>query len=263
MSFELDYLNLCSQVMNQGVTRQSRAGDTIGLFGTMLKIHDLREDRFPLLTTRKMFPRPIFGELTAFIRGNTKVQQFKDLGCNYWDHNAKQWGRPDDVGKIYGYQWRNFGGVDQLQGLVQGLITSPFSRRHVVSCWNPPELNEMCLPPCHILFQCYVNSDFLDMAVNMRSVDVCLGLPTDIVLYATLLIALARHTTYRPGSLTFMLGDTHMYKNHVQSFKEQEVNHPLDLPKYEYTGHNLFLFQPERMAIHNYAPHPKVEYVLN
>jgi thymidylate synthase len=108
-----------------------------------------------------------------------------------------------------------------------------------------------------------VNGGFLDMSVNMRSVDVCLGLPTDIALYAALLIAIARHTDYKPGTLTFMLGDTHMYANHVRSFKEQALNHPMIQPKYKYNGHNLFFFHPDLLLIENYESHAGINYELN
>lgn len=270
--FEADYLNLCREVKYSGTFRESRAGRTVGKFGTMLRIDDLRSNLFPIVTTRKMFPRPIFGELAAFLWGHDRLQQFKDMGCNYWDMNAAQWSINEGVakedqlvGRIYGVQWRNWEyGVDQLKNLIDGIQRDPFGRRHIMTTWNPGELAEMCLPPCHILVQAYVNaSGHIDLSVTMRSVDLCLGLPSDIALYAGFLILLANATSYKPGSLVFQLGDTHIYENHLATLTEQFTKEPLALPTWDCNNIHMDRFFPDELTLIGYTSHESMKYVLN
>jgi thymidylate synthase len=239
--FEQDYINLVSNVVVHGEHRPSRAGFTVGLFGTALRIDCLEEGQFPILTQRKIFPTGVLGELAAFLMGAEDLQSFKDCGCNYWDANAAAWGpnqglEPKDqlVGRIYGAQWRNWTGsqgtVDQVERLVRDLQQNPYGRRHLLTTYNPAELEEMCLPPCHLLAQFNVRTTkHLDCVVTMRSVDLCLGLPSDIILYATLLLILCNETGYSPGKITFMMGDSHVYRNHIDKFQEhaQRAMHPL------------------------------------
>lgn len=243
--FEVDYANLVTNVIKHGEHRPSRAGFTVSLFGTALRINCLEHGEFPILTQRKIFPNGVLGELAAFLMGAEDLQTFKDCGCNYWDANAADWApnqglEPKDqlVGRIYGAQWRNWTGdqgtVDQLKNLVQGLKQEPYGRRHLLTTYNPAELDEMCLPPCHLLAQFNVRTTKqLDCIVTMRSVDLCLGLPSDIILYATLLLILCNETGYSPGTLTFMMGDSHIYRNHIDKFQEH-ANRPMhDLPKFK------------------------------
>jgi len=236
-NFEIDYVNLVTNVIKHGEHRPSRAGFTVSLFGTALRIDCLKHGEFPILTQRKIFPRGVLGELDAFLQGATDLQEFKDAGCNYWDANAAAWNRNDKlptseqtVGRIYGAQWRDWAGqVDQVAELVKGLRENPYSRRHLLTTYNPAELDDMCLPPCHLLAQFNVRTTKqLDCIVTMRSVDLCLGLPSDIILYATLMLLLCNETGYTPGTLTFMLGDTHIYRDHIDTFQEH-ANRPMHL----------------------------------
>lgn len=274
--FETSYLDLLRRVIDLGEKRESRAGDTRSLFGATLAIKELAEGFFPLLTTRKIYYKPVFGELAAFIQGATRLQQFKDYGCNYWDENAHAWspnrGCSDanaNVGRIYGAQWRRWYGkppepIDQLQNLVDGIITDPTSRRHIVTAWQPAELLDMCLPPCHIMFQCYVaEGTRLDMMIYMRSVDLCIGLPSDIALYAALLVLLADETDYRPGRLLFTFGDAHVYENHVETALTQLRRTPALPPRYNKLDAGLFEFMPSDIQIFDYNHHEPMGYAFN
>ena len=221
MSFEQGYMKLLEDVQQYGEMRPSRAGNTIGVFGAKLEIASLAFGDFPLLTARKMFYKPVLGELAAFLLGATDVAVFKMFGCNYWDANAAVWsgnlGCPveeHEVGQIYGAKWRDFHGVDQIRKLVDGINSDPHSRRHLITAYDPSETYQ-CLPPCHLMAQFSVRSDnSLDCIVYMRSVDLCLGLPSDVILYAALLILVAKETDCSCGVLTFMFGDAHIYENH-------------------------------------------------
>ncbi len=246
--FEVDYVNLVSNVVMHGEHRPSRAGHTVSLFGTALQIDALEHGYFPILTQRKIFTTGVLGELVAFLQGADDLQSFKDAGCNYWDANAAAWPRnkgllTEDqlVGRIYGAQWRAWtsphGQMDQVERLVRSLQQDPHSRRHLLTTYNPAELEEMCLPPCHLLAQFNVRaSKHLDCVVTMRSVDLCLGLPSDIILYATLLLILCNETGYHPGKLTFMMGDSHVYRNHIDQFQEHAGRPMLKLPKFKLNG---------------------------
>jgi thymidylate synthase len=159
MSWEHDYLKLLYEVAESGEVQEGRNGTTLSKFGVMIESRDLEDAHFPILTTRKMYPEGIFGELAAFVRGAEMLREFKQFGCNYWDANAAAWkinqGRPIDdhrVGKLYGSKWRWFHGVDQLEQLVRGLKEEPRSRRHVLTTYDPSE-EYQCLPPCHLLAQ--------------------------------------------------------------------------------------------------------------
>lgn len=242
--FEQAYLNLVSEVITRGEHRPSRAGFTVGVFGATFQTDCLERGYFPILTQRKIFPAGILGELEAFLKGAEDLQTFKDAGCNYWDANAAEWAPNkhvpvllQQVGRIYGAQWRNWTGpqgtVDQIAKLVEGLKADPYSRRHLLTTYNPAELTEGCLPPCHVLAQFNVRTTKqLDCIVTMRSVDLCLGLPSDIILYAVLMLVLCNETGCTPGKLTFMLGDTHVYRNHIDQFQEH-ANRPMhELPRF-------------------------------
>lgn len=270
--YEADYFQLLNEVASSGDYRDSRAGPTIGKFGMMFKVDSLREGKFPILTTRTMYPLGIFGELGAFLEGSEMLADFKAHGCNYWDMNAQQWHvnnglAPDDmqVGRIYGVQWREWNGYhDQLGDLVEGIRNNPYGRRHLVTAWNPSELDQMCLPPCHYAFQAYVTTDgYLDLVVNMRSVDLCLGLPADVVLYAAFLILLAKQTGYKPGTLTWMLGDAHIYQNHRATLVEQRRREPYALPTWECTNEDITRFLNNEIVLKDYVSHEGLKYALN
>lgn len=271
--FEVEYCNLVTNVIKHGEHRQSRAGFTVSLFGTALRIDCLEQGYFPILTQRKIFTKGIFGELAGFLRGATDLQTFKDFGCNYWDENAAAWERNKGVpksqqyvGRIYGAQWRAWAGrLDQLAELIKGLKVDPYSRRHLLTTYDPIELDEMCLPPCHLLTQFNVRATKqLDCAVTMRSVDLCLGLPSDIVLYASLLLILCNETGYTPGKLTFMLGDTHVYRDHIDTFQLHANRAMHELPRYtlnpftttdNFVPANLELLNYNNSGVLNYAFH--------
>jgi len=270
--FEKDYLQLLREVKYGGSYRDSRAGRTVSKFGIMLRDHSLRSRLFPLVTTRKIYHKPVLGELAAFINGTSELVDFKAVGCNYWDMNAAQWPRNQgldinqmSVGRIYGVQWNDWNGVyNQLEGLVQGIKGNPFGRRHLLTTWNPSELDDMCLPPCHVLAQAYVTNDrHLDLCVYMRSVDLCLGLPSDVVLYSSFLVALATEVGLAPGSITWMLGDAHIYENHLPLLEEQLHREPYPLPRYDYDGTDFMSFMPESLEILDYQHHDPIVYRLN
>ena len=273
MNYEEKYLRLLDQVLEEGEIRTNRNGNTKGIFGAQLKIDSLRYGLFPILTTRTMSLLPIMGELSAFLAGCRMLSSFKSRGCNYWDMNAAQWsknkGLPQEqheVGNIYGAQWRDWNseGIDQLQQLVQGIKTDPFSRRHIMTCWNPGQLQDMCLPPCHIIVQAYVcNNNYLDLRIDMRSVDLALGLPTDVVLYAGFLVALAYETYRAPGSLIFQFGDAHIYTDHVKSVVRQLERTPEALPGYVYDDTStLGNFSNSSIVLNGYNPQGPIKYAL-
>ena len=272
--FERSYFTLAEHVLDFGNKRPSRAGGTISIFGCSLYIPDMRENRFPIVTTRQIHYRPVMGELACFLKGTDKLQDFIDAGCNYWTPNTEVWFKNRGlsreqmtVGSIYGVQWRNWRGggdqpVDQLKNLINTIKSDPYGRRHIVVAWQPAELEDMCLPPCHILFQCYVSSNFLSMCVYMRSVDVCLGLPSDIILYAALLKLIANETGYHPGDLIFLLGDTHIYANHVEELRDQLNKTPCDLPLYK-LGTTVDTFKPSDLELEDYTFKRGINYELN
>ena len=273
-SYEEVYLNNLQSIVENGTKRPSRAGPTRSIFGCSITIDSLRDGLFPILTTRKIHYKPVLGELAAFNNGAETLWQFKQMGCNYWDMNAQAWhknhGLPLDdidirVGRIYGAQWRDFGGVDQLYNLVEGIKSNPFGRRHVVTAWNPAEEEDMCLPPCHIMFQCYVQeTGHLDMMVYMRSVDMCLGFPSDVILYATQLLLICQDTKLQPGDLIFVLGDTHVYENHVEQVRDQLQRPMSALPTYALRrGASVDEFHPDDLTLHNYEHAGELKYEFN
>ena len=272
--FELDYCKLVSSVLEHGDARPSRAGDTISVFGKMLTIDCLEQGYFPILTQRKIFTRGVLGELDAFLQGAEDLQSFKLAGCNYWDANAAAW--PPNfgvdpcmqrVGKVYGSMWRYWTGEDhthdQLEALVRSLQQDPYSRRHLLTTYNPAELADACLPPCHLLAQFNVRTTKqLDCIVTMRSVDLCLGLPSDLILYATLVLLLCNETGLTPGKLTFMMGDSHIYANHVGIFQEHRQRSMHVLPTFKlkasasinnFVADDLELIDYQHSGVLNYA----------
>lgn len=274
--FDESYKRFVLELLANGTQRDSRAGPTIQTFGSCLKVSV--EHTFPILTTRKIHYMGVFGELAAFLQGATTVKQFEDQGCNYWSHNAAEWEPnhyelPENhvVGRIYGAQWRNWQGseavqgYDQLHQLIKGLKANPYGRRHLLTTYNPAELRMMCLPPCHLLAQFNVREDgLLDCIVYMRSVDVCLGLPSDIVLYAALLVLVANEVDLYPGDLVFMMGDTHMYLNHGEGLLKQLGREALQLPTYRLKETtSIFSFKPTDLELIDYISHPSVSYKLN
>ena len=270
-AFETSYRKLMAAIFQQGHMRPSRVGNTCQLVGTTLGFTELVDGKFPILTTRRMYPRGIWGELAAFLQGATQLSEYTAQGCNYWTDNAAKWDRNQglpveewSVGNIYGAQWRNFGrGVDQIKMLIDGLMKDPYGRRHLLTTYDPSVLHEACLPPCHLLAQFNVQDGRLDLIVYMRSVDVCLGLPADIVLYATLLALIAQTASYKPGRIAFMMGDTHIYSKHSEGAMEQISRDPLPLPGYwlDPTA-TVDNFKPEMIRLVDYQFHEPIKYEL-
>jgi len=270
-------------VLENGVERPDRTGvGTLALFGEQLKF-DNRAGVFPAVTTKRLAFKQVAAELACFIRGYDNLTQFHALGCSIWDGNGTSscWipkaRFEGDLGRIYGTMWRDwhswttiadgrysFKSTDQLQELVHGLIEDPYSRRHLVTAYNPGELDAMCLPPCHVMFQCFVADGRLDLRVDMRSVDLFLGLPFDIASYALLQRLLARETGLRSGWLTFQLGDAHIYKNHIEQVKEVLSRQPYGPPNIGLAASaSLFNFLPAEAFLEDYRAHDAVPAPLN
>jgi thymidylate synthase len=205
------YVPLVKKILEKGERRSTRNQDTLAIFGEKLVID--MEHNFPLLTGRKIHYKPVIGELAAMLNGPKHVNDFKSQGCNYWDKFADEQG---NLNLDYGNAWKDFNGYNQLKTLVETIVTDPTNRRLLVTGWNPANIDKLTLPCCHMLYQWYVrDGKYLDMIWYQRSVDVMIGLPSDIVLAATWNTILANQTNLQPGKLTFMLGDTHIYTNHL------------------------------------------------
>jgi len=255
-NLDAQYLSLLENILENGVEKEDRTGTgTLSLFGQRI-YHDM-SDGFPLLTTKKMAVKTMVTELKWFLRGDTNIKYLLQNNCNIWNGDAYKsyiskhpWGvekeefietvRDDErythwgeLGPIYGKQWRDWNGLDQIQNLINELKTNPDSRRLMVSAWNVGELHEMTLPPCHYGFQCYVREGkYLSLMWNQRSVDTFLGLPFNIASYGLLLELLAHEVNMIPDMLIGNLGDTHLYSNHIEQAGEQLGREPFPhLPK--------------------------------
>lgn len=243
-----NYLDLMQEIRTSGIRQSNRTGiDTLTLPGAMLKF-DLREG-FPAVTTKKLAFNQVKGELIGFLRGYTSAAEFRELGCTIWDQNANEneaWLKnpnrkgTDDLGRIYGAQWRSWGqasvfhnGLDQIKTALETVRSNPESRRILVTAWRPEEFNQMALPPCHVLFQLlpHVETGVLHMMMYQRSCDMFLGVPFNIASYALLLELFARWTGYQAGTLTMALADAHIYVNHIEQVEEQLSRDTLPLPK--------------------------------
>lgn len=264
--WEVDqYSVLINKILHKGEKRKVRNGETYAIFGETLSI-DISEE-FPLLRGRKMFYNPVLGEFAAFIRGPNTIDDFKYFGCNYWDAWAIPGGNRIKVD--YGNAWIDFNGVNQLEKLVESLINDPNSRRHIVTGWRPDRLSELSLPCCHMLYQWFVReSKYLDMVWYQRSVDTMVGLPSDIILAAVWTIALANQCGYIPGKINLMLGDTHIYTNHMEQTLdymrqlskvdfEQPISYEIDIKA------TVTNFRPDMLTIKNYDPKPAIKFELN
>jgi thymidylate synthase len=226
------YLKLLSDVITLGEKRKDRTGvGTIGLFGYQWR-HNLA-DGFPLLTTKKVHFKSVLVELLWILRGKTNIDFLKEHGVSIWDEWADKDG---DLGPVYGKQWVRWSAegapdINQVENLVAGLKTSPHSRRHIVSAWNPADVGQMALPPCHTLWQCHVGGERkLNLHLYARSIDSFLGLPFNIASYALLNMLLARHCGLLPGELIISFGDLHIYLNHIEQVREQLSRKPTGLP---------------------------------
>jgi len=253
------YLELLSHVMANGIDRTDRTGvGTRSVFGYQLR-HNMN-DGFPLLTTKKVFFKAIIVELLWFLRGETNIKFLHDHGITIWDEWADKDG---NLGPVYGKQWRDFGGIDQIMNLMNDLINKPDSRRHIVSAWNPVDVPRMKLPPCHTLWQCYVSGNGLSLHLYARSIDAFLGLPFNIASYALLLTILAHKCGLNPYELIISYGDLHIYKNHFEQVNTQLMRQPKQLPKLR-TNKYLSVTKIEELKLEDftivdYDPYPAIK----
>ncbi len=266
MDYEDSYLELIDNVFSIGTLRRGRNGKTLGIFGVQLNVHELNDGLFPLLNGRKLHYDGVLGELAAFFRGPEHKADFKEMGCNYWDKFANQYG---ELEVDYGNMWRDFNGCKQLDNVIESIKTDPHGRRHLITGWNPPRIPDLSLPCCHYAYQWYVtNEDKLDMIWIQRSVDLMIGLPSDVILAATWNILMAHLTDYEPGSLVFQMGDVHIYEEHfMNTILYVNAAHEMDemaAPRYNLDKDISFFeeFLPSMLLLSDYNPAPALDFIL-
>ncbi|CAM9097861.1 thymidylate synthase [Mycoplasma todarodis] len=280
------YLTLMEEILESGSKKGDRTGTgTISKFGTQRR-YDLTEG-FPLLTTKKVFWKAVVHELLWFINGDTNIKYLVDNGVRIWnewpyesfknsteyknetqaefvekiksdEEFAKKFG---ELGPVYGKQWRDFEGVDQLKNVIEQIKTNPNSRRLIVSSWNPPHIESMALPPCHTFFQFFVNNGELSLQLYQRSADVFLGVPFNIASYSLLLMMVAQVTGLKAKEFIHTTGDTHIYSNHIEQVNEQLSRKPKALPRVELNKDikSLFDFTFDDIKLCDYDPHPLIK----
>ncbi len=272
------YHDLLELILSKGKPRTDRTGTgTLGVFGHQMRF--ALDEGFPLVTTKKVHLKSIIHELLWFVRGETHVASLQAAGVSIWDEwaTAEQCARfgraPGDLGPVYGHQWRNFGatlrsdgtyerdGVDQLSNIVTQIRNRPDSRRLLVSGWNPREAEQVALPPCHTLFQFYVQDGALSCQLYQRSGDVFLGVPFNIASYALLTLMVAQVCDLQPGEFVHTLGDAHLYSNHVEQAKLQLEREPRPSPRMRIdpSVKDLFGFRFEHFTLEGYDPHPAIK----
>lgn len=260
------YLDLLDTILKYGVKKTDRTGTgTISYFGYQMRF-DLA-DGFPLLTTKKVHLKSIIYELLWFLNGDTNVKYLQDHGVRIWN----EWADPNgDLGPIYGYQWRHWRTpdgkeIDQIANIVNALKNNPDSRRHIVSAWNPADVDDMALPPCHTMFQFYVADGRLSCQLYQRSGDSFLGVPFNIASYALLTMMMAQVCGYKPGVFVHTLGDAHIYLNHLEQVHTQLQRTPYPLPTMRINPDvkDIFSFQYEDFTLENYQCHPAIKGVIS
>ncbi|GHV73724.1 thymidylate synthase [Spirochaetia bacterium] len=282
------YINIVNKILKEGVLKKNRTGINALSFSGLMFEHDMANG-FPLLTTKKIAFRLVSSELEFFIKGLTNKEWLRKHNNHIWD----EWCNPDivpynsndpqkkelminenDLGPIYGWQWRNFGakysgcdnkpigtGIDQLEMIIKELKENPDNRRMIVTAWNPLDIDHMALPPCHYSFQLTVTENKLNLLWNQRSVDVALGLPFNIASYATLLHLFAKEANLKEGRLIGFLGDTHIYVNHIDAIKKQIARVPRKLPQIITNNFtSLFEWTYSDSKIENYNPYPSIKF---
>lgn len=256
------YLDLLNHVLSNGTRKSDRTGTgTLSIFGYQMRF-DLGNG-FPLMTTKKLHVKSIIHELLWFISGNTNIRYLQENGVNIWN----EWADTDgNLGPVYGHQWRSWsvagdGSVDQLREVIHSIKENPDSRRHIVTAWNPGEIDRMALPPCHILFQFYVSGDRLSCQLYQRSADIFLGVPFNIASYSFLLMMVASLTGYQPGEFIHTLGDAHIYLNHISQVELQLTRQPLPLPSVRLGDERKDIedFRYGDFIIENYRAHPHIK----
>ncbi|KAA3512769.1 thymidylate synthase [Agrobacterium vitis] len=256
------YLDLLQHVMESGSDRGDRTGTgTRSVFGYQMRF-DLAEG-FPVLTTKKLHLRSIIHELLWFLKGDTNIAYLKENGVSIWDEWADENG---DLGPVYGAQWRSWpkpggGHIDQIANLVESIKTNPNSRRHIVSAWNPAEVDEMALPPCHCLFQFYVADGKLSCQLYQRSADIFLGVPFNIASYALLTMMVAQVTGLKAGDFVHTLGDAHLYANHFEQARLQLSRQPKPLPVMRINPDvkDVFGFEFSHFSLEGYVAEPAIK----
>ncbi len=255
------YLTLLRRILDEGATKTDRTGTgTKSVFGNQMRF-DLSEG-FPLLTTKKLHLKSIIYELLWFLQGDTNVKYLQEHGVRIWNEWADENG---DLGPVYGHQWRSWpdykgGTIDQIQNVIDLIKNHPDSRRMLVTAWNPAEVDQMALPPCHCLFQFYVADGRLSLQLYQRSADTFLGVPFNIASYALLLQMMAQVTGLQPGEFIHTTGDTHLYLNHLEQAQLQLTRTPRPLPRMNINPDvkDLFSFQYEDFELEGYDPWPHI-----
>ena len=255
------YLELMQHVLTHGHQKSDRTGTgTRSVFGWQMRFN--LEDGFPVLTTKKLHLRSIIHELLWFLQGDTNIKYLQDNGVRIWDEWADENG---NLGPVYGHQWRHWTTadgreIDQIVQLVEGLKKNPDSRRHLVSAWNPGDVDRMALPPCHALFQFYVADGRLSCQLYQRSADIFLGVPFNIASYALLTLMLAQVCNLRPGDFVHTLGDAHLYSNHLEQAQLQLSRETRALPTLRINPEvkDIFAFRFEDFSLEGYDPHPHI-----
>ncbi|TSC68876.1 MAG: thymidylate synthase [Parcubacteria group bacterium Gr01-1014_66] len=268
------YLDLLRHTREQGDDRQDRTGvGTRAVFGQTMRFD--MADGFPAITTKKLAFNAVKAELLWFISGSSDNKELQKLGCHIWDANAEaSYWKPKarfegDLGRVYGVQWRqwqkpNGGTHDQLLDVIERIKKNPADRRLIVSAWNPGELDQMALPPCHMFFQFFVSNGKLSLSMYQRSCDMFLGVPFNIASYSLLLHMVAQVTSLQAGEFVHMLGDTHIYHNHLDQAKEQLTREPYPLSKLWLNPEikTIDRFTMDDIRLENYQSHPTIKAVM-
>ncbi|MCB0791002.1 MAG: thymidylate synthase [Flavobacteriales bacterium] len=260
------YLDLLRHVLDHGVRKSDRTGTgTLSCFG-----HQMRFDLaggFPLLTTKKLHVKSIVHELLWFLSGDTNIRYLKENGVRIWD----EWADADgDLGPVYGHQWRNWHApdgrvIDQITNVVDQIRRNPDSRRHIVTAWNPADVDRMALPPCHTMFQFYVAEGRLSCQLYQRSADTFLGVPFNIASYALLTMMVAQVCDLRPGTFVHTFGDVHLYLDHIEQAKLQLTREPRALPRMHINPSvkDILGFRFDHFRLEDYDPHPHIKAIVS
>ena len=261
-SGERQYLDLLAHVLEHGARKTDRTGTgTRSVFGRQMRF--ALGESFPLLTTKRLHLKSIIYELLWFLRGDTNVKWLQERGVTIWDEWADAAG---DLGPIYGYQWRHWRTpdgreIDQIRQVLESIRTRPDSRRHLVTAWNPADVDRMALPPCHALFQFYVADGRLSCQLYQRSADLFLGVPFNVASYALLTLMVAQVSGLAPGEFVHTMGDAHLYQNHVDQASEQLGRTPRPFPRMRLNPavEDLFEFRYQDFTLEGYDPHPAIK----
>jgi thymidylate synthase len=256
------YLDLMRHVLDHGHKKTDRTGTgTLSIFGWQMRF-DLAAG-FPLLTTKKVHFKSVAYELLWFLKGDTNVRWLQDHGVSIWDEWADASG---ELGPVYGSQWRSWpspdgSAIDQIAQVIESIRTRPDSRRHIVTAWNPAQIEKMKLPPCHVLFQFYVAEGRLSCQMYQRSADIFLGVPFNIASYSLLTLMVSQVCGLKPGEFVHTLGDAHLYLNHLEQAREQLTRAPRPLPRMRLNpaARDIFGFRYEDFSLEGYDPHPAIK----